>query len=308
MKPEELKKKTVAVVLGGDSAEREVSLRSGEAVLNALKQQGYDAFPIDSAEDIAPQLLLSGAQVVFLAVHGRHGEDGTIQGLLEMLQIPYTGSGVLASSLAMDKAAAKTMVKAVGVVTPEARVVSRDTDISTFCATHTTYPSVVKPVREGSTLGISIAHDESELDAAIKSARTYDATVLVEDFISGREVTVGVIDGRALPIVEVVAKNGFYDYTAKYTPGQTEYHVPASLEEKLYLRVQAAAQKVYDAIGCRGAVRVDFMLRDDEYFFLEVNTIPGMTETSLLPKAAASEGMNFAELVERILGDAALDK
>jgi len=308
MKPEELKKKSVAVVFGGDSAEREVSLRSGEAVLNALKQKGYEAFPIDSAEEVAQQLLLSGAETVFLAVHGRHGEDGTIQGLLEMLKIPYTGSGVLASAVAMDKAVTKTVVQAAGVVTPHAKVINAETDLTIFCDTHINYPCVVKPVREGSTLGIGVARDADELQHAIKAARTYDAKVLVEDFIAGREVTVGVMDGHALPIVEVVAKSGFYDYNAKYTPGQTEYHVPAPLDKELYAAIQVAAQKVYSAVGCKGAVRVDFMLRGDEFFFLEVNTIPGMTETSLLPKAATHEGMDFAELVERILCDAALDK
>lgn len=308
MKPEELKKKSVAVVFGGDSAEREVSLRSGEAVLKALKQKGYEAFSIDSAEDIAQQLLLSGVEVVFLALHGRHGEDGTIQGLLEMMHIPYTGSGVLASAIAMDKAVTKTVVKAAGVVTPHAKVINAETDLAIFCETHINYPCVVKPVREGSTLGINIAYDTAELQSAISAAQTYDDKVLVEDFIAGREVTVGVMDGHALPIVEVVAQSGFYDYSAKYTPGQTEYQVPAPLDEKLYAAVQAAAQKVYSAVGCRGAVRVDFMLRGDEFFFLEVNTIPGMTETSLLPKAAAHEGMDFAELVEQILYDAALDK
>ncbi|MFO7831583.1 MAG: D-alanine--D-alanine ligase [Desulfuromonadaceae bacterium] len=308
MKPENFKEKSVAVILGGDSAEREVSLRSGEAVLNALKQKGYEAFPVDSAEDVAPQLLLSEAEVAFLAVHGRHGEDGTIQGLLEMMKIPYTGSGVLASSVAMDKAVTKTLVKAAGVVTPHAKVVNAQTDLNIFCDTHISYPCVVKPVREGSTLGISVAQDAAELQEAITLARTYDDKVLVEDFIAGREVTVGVMDGNPLPIVEVVAQSGFYDYKAKYTPGQTEYHVPAPLDKELYAAVQAAAQNVYSAVGCRGAVRVDFMLRGDEYFFLEVNTIPGMTETSLLPKAAAHAGMDFAGLVERILFDAALDK
>ncbi|MCA1797195.1 MAG: D-alanine--D-alanine ligase [Geobacteraceae bacterium] len=217
-------------------------------------------------------------------------------------------NGVLASAVAMDKAVTKTMVKAAGVVTPHAKVVNPETDINIFCDTYLNYPCVVKPVREGSTLGISVAHDAAQLRDAISAARTFDAKVLVEDFIAGREVTVGVIDGHVLPIVEVVAKGGFYDYDAKYIPGQTEYNVPASLDEELYGAVQAAAQKVYSTIGCRGAVRVDFMLRGEEYFFLEVNTIPGMTETSLLPKAAAHEGMNFAELVERILRDAALDK
>ncbi|MDY0213180.1 MAG: D-alanine--D-alanine ligase [Desulfuromonadaceae bacterium] len=308
MTPEELKNKAIAVVLGGDSAEREVSLRSGEAVLKALQQRGYQAFPLDSAEDAAQQLLLCGAEVAYLAVHGRHGEDGTIQGLLEMLRIPYTGSGVLASAIAMNKFVAKTMVAAAGIVTPVSELIEPDTDIDSFCETHALFPCVVKPVCEGSTLGISIVKDQAELKKAITMARTYDASVLVEDFIAGREATVGVLDGQALPVVEIVVKSGFYDYAAKYTPGQTEYLVPAPVSKELYAQVQAAAQKAYSIIGCKGAVRVDFMLRGEEYFFLEVNTIPGMTETSLLPKAAACEGMNFAEIVERILYGAALDK
>ncbi|MFA5699960.1 MAG: D-alanine--D-alanine ligase [Desulfuromonas sp.] len=308
MTPEELKGKAIAVVLGGDSAEREVSLRSGEAVLKALQQRGYQAFPLDSAEDVAQQLLLCGAEVAYLAVHGRHGEDGTIQGLLEMLRIPYTGSGVLASAMAMHKFVAKTMVQAAGVVTPASALIEADTALDPFCAAHALFPCVVKPVREGSTLGISIVRDRGELKKAITMARTYDSSVLVEDFIAGREVTVGVLDGQALPVVEIVAQGGFYDYAAKYTLGQTEYLVPAPMPEDLYSQVQAAAQKVYAVIGCKGAVRVDFMLRGEEFFFLEVNTIPGMTETSLLPKAAACEGMNFAEIVDRILYGAALDK
>lgn len=308
MTPEELKEKAIAVVLGGDSAERDVSLRSGEAVLKALQQKGYQAFPLDSAEDVAQQLLLCGAEVAYLAVHGRHGEDGTIQGLLEMLRIPYTGSGVLASAIAMNKFVAKTMVQTAGIVTPGAALIEPDTDLDPFCMRHTPFPCVVKPVCEGSTLGISIVRDQAELKSAIAHARTYDSSVLVEDFIAGREVTVGVLDGQALPLVEIVAKGGFYDYAAKYSPGQTEYLVPAPIPQELYTQVQAAAQKVYAVIGCKGAVRVDFMLRAQEYFFLEVNTIPGMTETSLLPKAAACEGMDFAEIVERILYGAALDK
>ena len=308
MEPKELKKKSIAVILGGDSAEREVSLRSGNAVLKALQGKGYKVFPVDSAEDLGAQLLLAGADLAFLAVHGRHGEDGTVQGLLEMLGIPYTGSGVLASAMAMNKAVAKTMVKAAGITTPQAMLLNDTTDIQAFCAEMNMFPCVVKPVREGSTLGISIVNAPGELQGAIDSAQKYDAGVLIEEFIDGREVTVGVLDGAALPIVEVVAKSGFYDYTAKYTPGQTEYHVPAALDEELYASIQRAAEQAYSVLGCRGAIRVDFMVRGQESFFLEANTIPGMTETSLLPKAAACEGMNFAELVERILGDAGLDK
>ncbi|MBN2645493.1 MAG: D-alanine--D-alanine ligase [Desulfuromonadaceae bacterium] len=312
MNPEQdteyFKQRKIAVLLGGTSAEREVSLRTGAAVLKALQQGGYQAVAVDTARDVPEQLREVACDVAFLAVHGRHGEDGTLQGLLEMMGIPYTGSGVLASALAMDKAMAKQVVAAHGVVTPGARLVDPATDVKVFCQTQTSWPCVVKPVREGSTVGISIAGDEAGLRQAIGEARRYDRRILVEDYIQGREVTVAVLNGVALPVIEVVPESGFYDYHAKYTPGQTRYLVPAPLDESLTAGLQSAAVTAASALGCRGAVRVDFMIREREFYFLEVNTIPGMTETSLLPKAAACAGMDFAQLVERILVDASLDR
>lgn len=305
---ETLKQQRIAVIMGGTSAEREVSLRTGAAVLSALEQRGYTALAIDADKNLPQQLRDQNVDIAFIAVHGRHGEDGTLQGLLEIMGIPYTGSGVLASALAIDKAVTKQMVAAAGVITPESQLVDESTNVEQLCQECRHFPQVVKPVREGSTLGISLAADCVELQQAIEEARKYDRRVLVERFIQGREVTVGVLAGKALPIVEVVADGGFYDYAAKYTSGKTEYLVPAPLAEVVYDALQRDAELSFNSLGCRGAARVDFMVTEQQTYFLEVNTIPGMTETSLLPKAAACDGMDFATLVERILVDASLDR
>ena len=302
------KQQRVGVIMGGISAEREVSLRTGAAIVKALEERDYQVVAIDADKTLPARLVEEKVDVAFLAVHGRYGEDGTIQGLLEMMQIPYTGSGVLASALAIDKAVAKRMVRQDGVVTPEATLVDETSDIDAFVAECELFPLVVKPVREGSTLGIAIAKDGDELKQAIEQARHYDRRVLVEAYITGREVTVSVMNGRALSIIEVVPDSGFYDYTAKYTAGKTQYLVPAPLPETQYRAIQQAAETSYASLGCRGAARVDFMATEDDFYFLEVNTIPGMTETSLLPKAAADCGMDFATLVEEILDDASLDR
>jgi len=302
------KQQRIGVIMGGTSAERDVSLRTGAAIAKALDEQGYTVVTIDADKTLPARLVEEKVDVAFVAVHGRFGEDGTIQGLLEMMQIPYTGSGVLASALAIDKAVAKRMVSQDGVVTPQASLVDESCDVGAFVAGCERFPQVVKPVREGSTLGIAIARDASELRQAIDQARRYDRRVLVEDFIEGREVTVSVMNGQALSIIEVVPESGFYDYTAKYTAGKTRYLVPAPLPEEQYHAIQQAAVTSCASLGCRGAARVDFMVTDDDFYFLEVNTIPGMTETSLLPKAAADCGMDFAKLVEEILDDASLDR
>ncbi|MDY0189795.1 MAG: D-alanine--D-alanine ligase [Desulfuromonas sp.] len=310
MNIEQLKAQRVAVIMGGVSAEREVSLRTGTAVLDALLSKGYDAVAIDSAHNLSAQLQDCGAQVAFIAVHGRQGEDGTLQGLLEIMGIPYTGSGVLASALAIDKHITKQMVADV-VPTPPAFLVDEQSDIDALCQSCADYPQVVKPVREGSTLGISIVTDAQQLAAAIVAARRFDKRVLVEKFVAGREVTVSVLNGQPLPAIEIVPADGFYDYAAKYTAGATQYLVPAPLSAATYAAVQAAAQRCCAKLGCRGAARVDFIVSDDgagEFYFLEVNTIPGMTQTSLLPKAAACSGIEFASLVERIIVDASLDR
>jgi D-alanine-D-alanine ligase len=305
MQRQELKQKKIAVLMGGLSAEREVSLRTGQAISQALKRCGYQVCDIDAGRDLPQQLQRAGIEVAFIALHGRYGEDGTVQGVLEMAGIPYTGSGVLASSLAMDKVATKKMLCYHGIATPDFAVI-RPGQFRQDALPD--YPLVVKPAREGSTIGISIAHNEQELAAGLEEAFRHDDLVLVEKFVAGAEVTVGVLDGQPLPVIQVVPKGGFYDYQAKYTPGQTEYLLPAPLPQSLYKALQNAAVQVFEAIGCRGAARVDFMVADTAFYCLEVNTIPGMTETSLLPKAAGAAGMTFDELVERILKGAALGK
>jgi D-alanine-D-alanine ligase len=246
--------------------------------------------------------------VAFIALHGRFGEDGTVQGLLEILDIPYTGSGVLASSMAMDKVTTKKILLYHELPTPGFRVFRRGGDLDGLFQECRHFPLVVKPAREGSTIGISIVRSKKELAAGVNTALEHDDLILIEDFIQGAEVTVGVLAGEPLPVIQVVPKGGFYDYHAKYTVGQTEYLLPASIEESLQRRLQQAAVDAYRALGCDGAARIDFMVREREFYCLEVNTIPGMTETSLLPKAARHAGISFTELVLRILEGAGISK
>ncbi len=304
----ELKKKKIGVLLGGLSAEREVSLRTGEAVLKALKGAGYAATGIDAGRDLAQRLVQEGVEVAFVALHGRYGEDGTVQGLLEILGLPYTGSGVLASSLALDKAMTKKVLLYHELPTPAFEVFRREEARGDVLARCRRFPLVVKPVREGSTIGVGIVRTAAELPGALEEAFRHDREVLVEDYIEGIEVTVGVLDGEALPVIQIVPKEGFYDFRAKYTAGQTEYILPAPLEGALYERLRQVAVEACRALGCAGAARVDFMVREREFFCLEVNTIPGMTETSLLPKAAQHAGISFSELTQRILEGAGLGK
>ena len=303
-----LKDKRIGVLYGGLSAEREISLRTGTAVLKALETLGHDAVAIDVGTDLPAQLKEARVEVAFIALHGRFGEDGRVQGLLEMLQLPYTGSGVLASSMAIDKVVTKQMLLFHELPTPGFEVIRNRDDAERVLASGHRLPLVVKPSREGSTIGISIVRSQEALRHGIDTAATLDATVLVEEFIEGLELTVSVLNGVALPIIQIVPKSGFYDYQAKYTVGQTEYLVPAPLDAALTKRIQQAAVETCAVLGCRGQARVDFMLRDQEFYCLEVNTIPGMTETSLLPKAAAAAGISFEQLVEEILLDADIDK
>ncbi len=307
MTREEIAQKKIAVLMGGLSAEREVSLRTGAAVLKALREANLDAVGIDAGRDLPQQLRDAGAEVAFIALHGRFGEDGTVQGLLELLSIPYTGSGVRASSVAMDKITSKRLLLQAGIGTPDFAVLEAQDDLG-VSITGGNYPKVVKPACEGSTIGITIARTAQELQQGVEAARQCDARVLVEAFVAGMEVTVGVLDGQALPIIQVVPKGGFYDYTAKYTAGQTEYILPAPLSPELTAELQRQAVVAAAALGCCGAVRVDFIVSDNQPQCLEVNTIPGMTETSLLPKAARYAGMSFRDLALSILAGAGLNK
>lgn len=308
MNRDQLQKEQIAVLMGGQSGEREVSLKTGAAVLNALQQAGYQAVAIDPGPDLPEQLRKAKISVAFVALHGRFGEDGSVQGLLEMMRIPYTGSGVLASSLAFDKLMTKQVLLYHELPTPGYTVFVAGSDRQALRRQCRHYPLIAKPVHEGSTIGITIMRSETDLERAVDEALRYDSRVLIEDYIEGREVTVSVLNGEALPIIQIEPKSGFYDYQAKYTSGQTEYILPAPLESALYERIQQTAVLTCRLLGCRGAARVDFMVREREFFCLEVNTIPGMTETSLLPKAARQAGISFPELVQRMLEDVGLDK
>lgn len=304
----QMQNKTIGVLYGGLSAEREISLKTGSAVFKALKSLGYQAVAIDVGQDLPSQLKESAIEVAFIALHGRFGEDGRVQGLLEMLQMPYTGSGVLASSISIDKVATKQMLLYHELPTPGFEILKTSQQAEQLINNCRHLPLVIKPSREGSTIGISIVQSVEALRHGIDTAAALDGTVLVEEYIDGLELTVSVLNEEALPIIQIVPKGGFYDYHSKYTAGQTEYLLPAPIDAGIYAQIQQVAVKTCKVLGCRGAARVDFMLRENEFYCLEVNSIPGMTETSLLPKAAKAAGIDFNQLVERMLLDADIDK
>jgi D-alanine-D-alanine ligase len=306
MTKEELKGKKVGVLMGGLSAEREVSLESGAAVYKAFLERGYDAIAIDMGRDLAQILTKESVEVAFICLHGRYGEDGAVQGLLEVMGIPYTGAGVLASALAMNKIFAKKLFQASGLTVAPYRVVQQghEPDLATIGFS---LPVVVKPSQEGSSVGVSIVRRAEEYQPALEAAFVYDAEILVEQFIKGREIQVGILEERALGAIEIVPKKEFYDYEAKYTPGMADHILPAPLSPDLYRQVLGAGEEAHRALGCCGYSRVDFLVTDeDECYLLEVNTLPGMTALSLLPEIARGAGIGFAELVERILATAAL--
>jgi D-alanine-D-alanine ligase len=306
MTREELKTKKIGVLLGGLSAERQVSLNSGAAVHKALLARGYDAVAIDVDRDIAQLLVRERVDVAFIALHGRYGEDGAIQGLLEIMGIPYTGSGILASALAMNKIFAKQVFEATGLTIAPYRVLSSGdkTDLAQFGFA---LPVVVKPSQEGSSVGVSIVRHETALAAALRDAFSYDREIIVEQFIKGREVQVGILEDRALGAIEIVPKNEFYDFDAKYTAGMAEHILPARLSADLYQQVLRAGEEAHRALGCSGYSRVDFIVTEKgACYILEVNTLPGMTDLSLLPEIAGGAGIGFEELVERILIAAAV--
>jgi len=291
----------VAVLMGGPSAEREVSLKSGNAVLAALKRQGVDAHGMDADKSTLRHLEDGKFDRVFIALHGRWGEDGVIQGALEVLDMPYTGSGVLGSALAMDKLRSKYLWSASGVPTPEYVVLESATDLGRVAA-KLGLPVFVKPVREGSSLGISKAKTENELKAAWEMAAKYDDKVIAERFIDGAELTCAIIGDRALPLIRIETDREFYDYEAKYILDSTRYLCPCGLPAAQEREIQDLARRAFETLACSGWGRVDFMLdKAGRAYTLEVNTVPGMTDHSLVPKAAKQAGLDFDELVLRIL-------
>jgi len=305
----ELKSKKIGVLMGGLSGEREVSLRSGENCFRALSSLGYDVVRIDAMRDVGMRLAKAEVEVAFLALHGRFGEDGTIQGLLELMGIPYTGSGVLASALGMNKVAAKKVVRQSGIPTPDyCEIGPQETAVEAArqVIDELGVPVMLKPVEEGSSLGVAKCKTETELARDIDIGRREFGRVFAERFVSGTEITVGVIerDGEAitLPTLELVPKNEFYDYEAKYTHGMTEFFIPARLDPAVAREAESLSLAAFEAIGCRGVARVDFMVPSDGIpLFTEVNTLPGMTDLSDLPAQAAAAGIGYPELVETIL-------
>jgi D-alanine-D-alanine ligase len=331
----------IIVLMGGASAERDVSMASGEAIVQGLREKGHQVLAIDTAkgyklpeyqkkflsngiktvppdvkalQDEGKRLALktiesfnlSEVEVVFLALHGGQGEDGTIQALLELTGIPYTGSGVLASALAMDKAMAKKVFEREGILTPEWFLLESSDSIDPSIIIKKIknsfgFPMVVKPNDQGSTVGLTVVEKQENLSEAIEEAKIYSDKILFERYIPGRELTVGVLGDIPLPVIEIVPEHGIYDYECKYTKDKSQYVCPAELSEKETKEIQEIGLKAYKALGCEGFARVDFRYgTDDKFYCLEVNTIPGMTATSLVPKAAKAMGIEFPELVERI--------
>jgi D-alanine-D-alanine ligase len=295
---------TIGVLMGGPSAEREISLKTGQAVCLALRRRGYRAIPIEVDPNLPQRLRAKKVDVAFLALHGPGGEDGTVQGLLEVMGIPFTASGVSASAVGMDKGLTRVVLASAGVPIPPGQTLDV-AKVPSVPPRALGLPVVVKPCTQGSTIGVSIVRKRTEWKRALDAAFVFGPHVVVEQYIPGREMAVGVFQGRTLPVVEIIAPGGFYDFTAKYGKAETRYVCPAKMSTPLGRMLNTLGLRAYQALGCRGAARVDFRIHTDgRPFVLELNTIPGMTERSLLPMAAAQAGLTYDELVEQILLEA----
>lgn len=309
MKKKALRTKKIGVLMGGRSSEREVSLRSGRAIYSALKSLKYNVMAMDMRDDLCTVLEIEQIDIAFIALHGGHGENGAVQGALEVLGVPYTGSGILASALAMDKEASKKIFFYHGIPVPSFVIVqSSKKDSSLKPQTLSLKPDfelpwVVKPVSEGSSVGVGIVKERSNFRRALDEAFYYGDKVIVEKHIEGKEIQIGILNNNVLGGVEVRPSPEFYNYKAKYTSGLTEYILPPQIGKKIYERLENVALSAHKALGCRGVTRVDMRVDNDgKPFVLEVNTVPGMTETSLLPKIAKEAGLDFPVLLEKILG------
>lgn len=309
-------KERIAVVMGGPSEERDISFMTGNAVVQALEEKGYDVVAVDlNPASLPQQLAACGATVVFNAVHGLYGEDGRMQGVLEMIHMPYTGSGVLSSALSMDKVYSKRMFQAQNIPTPKclfATAVEKK-DVIEEILEKFSLPVVVKPAAQGSSIGVEIVKNKTELASAIAEAFSYGQEILIEEFITGQEIAAGVmetVEGIVpMPLVLIEPHSGAYDFKAKYTKGATVYTVPAPLSEAITQKVQNVALTAYKALGCRGVARADILLTSKgEALVLEINSVPGMTSTSLIPKAAAAMAITFPDLCEQILLTATVKK
>ncbi|MBF0568750.1 MAG: D-alanine--D-alanine ligase [Nitrospirae bacterium] len=313
---EELRGKKIAVLAGGLSSEREISLKSGMAVFNTLKADGYNVWLIDADLEAAIKLTALAPDVVLTALHGGWGENGSVQGMLEVMGMAYTGSGVLASALAMDKVMCKYLFARAGLSVPPFEVVEfGSAEVSIASLSRQTRPAVsfpwiIKPAQEGSSVGVSIVKSEADYARALREAFSYGSKAIVEKFIKGKEIQIGIVNGKVLGGVEIRPSGEFYDYKSKYTSGMTNYILPPDVSQQTYDKIGEVSVKAYDCLGCKGAARVDTILSEDAetVYVLEVNTVPGMTGTSLLPKIAESAGMSFLQLLEEMLGDAVLRK
>ncbi len=295
--------KKIGVLLGGLSSEREVSLASGNAILSALREKGYHAVAIDVDRDVARKISDNGVEAAFIALHGKLGEDGAIQGLLEVMGIPYTGSGILASAIGMNKTVSKQVFKSHGlIVGPYEVLYAGAAETVNSVLSRLRFPAVIKPHAEGSSVGVSLVFKQEDVAPAVELAFKYGGEILIETFIKGREVQVGILGDRALGAIEIVPKRAFYDYTAKYEKGMSDHFFPARIPAAAYTRTLEAGLAAHRAIGCRGYSRVDFIIDEaGSPYILEVNTLPGMTATSLLPEIAKGVGISFPDLVEEIL-------
>ncbi|NLV16265.1 MAG: D-alanine--D-alanine ligase [Syntrophomonadaceae bacterium] len=299
----------IAVLMGGRSKEREVSLRSGRAVVESLKRRGYEAIPVDADAGVAAELQKLAPDLAFIALHGRYGEDGSIQGLLEMLDIPYTGCGVASSAICMDKVITKKLLVYEGIPTAPFLVLKNDCDSRHESVAdimeHLGMPIVIKPSNQGSSIGTTIVKDSDQLGAALDEAFALWPEALAEKFIEGVEVTSSVLGNdypRVLPLIEINTATGVYDYKAKYTPGGSSHIIPARVSKQATRRVEEISRQIYLAFRCLGFARIDFIIdSSDQPYVLEVNNIPGLTELSLFPDAAAHAGMSYDDLVENIV-------
>ncbi|ASF39716.1 MAG: D-alanine--D-alanine ligase [Halobacillus sp.] len=308
----------IAVLYGGTSGEREVSLSTGKGIIKALKNKGHEVIAIDFSPEKIKDILELKVDLVFLGLHGRFGEDGKIQGLLDMLNLPYVGSGVLSSALAMDKAKSKQIFSLNGLQTANSKTFDvtgllNMSDIVEDIKKHFPTPFVIKPNQEGSTLGLTIVKNEGQIEKAVQTAAHSDSTILVEDYVQGREVTVPVIGQKGketpLPVIEIIPKNDYYDFDSKYKPGGSEHIVPAKLPDNLTDRLKQEAVKAHQLLGCEVYSRVDFIINEKgEPVILEVNTLPGMTPTSLFPDSAKEIGWSYDDLIEKFVELSQLDK
>lgn len=296
-----MKNRKIGVLMGGKSSEREISLKSGNAVLNSLIRSNYDTIGIDAGNNLVEILINKKIQVAFIALHGRWGEDGTVQGLLEMMGIPYTGSGITGSAISLDKAIMKMLLDNSGLPTPEYTIYQNGDGIDF------PLPFVVKPANEGSTIGISIVRKTEEINQAIENALRYDRKIIIEKYIQGQEITVSIVNEKTLPVIEVKPLNGFYDFEAKYSKGKTEYIIPAKITGEIERKTQKYALEVFKVFELSGCARIDMIVNENSVpYIIDINTSPGMTETSLVPKAWEYLGKSFDELVEKILSGASL--